>query len=331
MRRYKHIVQTVLLFFSLLFFEGIVAKAVTAEEMREKWRETADYPVHLLDSEYEKKGYGTPKLSDEWQHATKDLGAMGVTYALNPPQDVLEKMSSTQLADLMQTWPWIHLVSTYNSDGEHYDMFFRYAELNSDIFYELLGREDGFICLMEAYRKNPFSVEKNNQDFNFILSLDLVEKAEIFGCQFIRYYHQSFTQEEYELACEIIEEKLAIYEQLNAKTRNWLNLTEIDAPDGTTKEGIRANYCLSPEDRQDVWDSWLETQKLAESLETTKPPEQTSDPQVALEPHGQANDSEMTAEHKEEGTLAKTVLFVIVIVGVCAGILIFRKWKKHKA
>ena len=320
----------VLLFLFAFFFEGIAAKAVTAEELKEKWRETTDYPLHLLDSEYEKKGYGTPKLSDEWQQATRDLGMMGVTYALNPPQDVLEEMSSEQLADLMQTWPWIHLVSTYNSNGEHYDMFFKYAELNSDIFYELLNRDDGYICLLEAYRKNPFDVEKNNKDINFILSLDLVEKAEIFGCQFIRYYHQHFTQEEYELACEIKQEKMAMYEQLNEKTRYWLNLAEIDMLEGTSKEKIRANYYLSYESRQDVWDSWLETEKQTRNLEVTnEPSSQTNDSEVTAEPQGQTGDPNMTADHEEkERTSVKLVFLVLVIVGVSAGILIFRKCKK---
>ena len=129
---------------------------------------------------------------------------------------------------------------------------------------------------------------------------------------------------------QIKQEKMAMYEQLNEKTRYWLNLAEIDMLEGTSKEKIRANYYLSYESRQDVWDSWLETEKQTRNLEVTnEPSSQTNDSEVTAEPQGQTGDPNMTADHEEkERTSVKLVFLVLVIVGVSAGILIFRKCKK---
>ncbi len=250
------ILASVLLICFLTLLIGVQAKAVTPEELRDKWRDKLEYPVKFLEDDLYDDGFGhmLPKASDEWMETLKQLGSIGVTYALNPPEDILNGLSSEELASLFQTWPWIHLVDSYNDDGDHYERFFQFAELNSDIFFELLGREDGYVCILEAYRNNKFDINANNENPLFCYSLDLTEKAEVFGCQFIRYYHHHFTRDEYDLACEIIKEKLVIYEKLNDESlaKRRLNLSEIDFGEDEMAGDVRANYYTSAK-RQETW------------------------------------------------------------------------------
>ncbi len=208
-------------------------------EMKNRWRETADYPVKFLEDEWQETqcGYLEPVISKEWKDLEKKVGPIGMIDVIDPPEDVINNLSTEELAALMQRWPRLIQVTAYNDDGEKYYIFWGYAETNSGIFRELLSREDGYLCILKEYRRNPFDVEKNNENPYFIGTFDLTNKAEIFGCQFIRYFNQFFTQEEYELATEIIEEKLALYEGLSeeSEARFWLNLTYIDPP---KEEGV---------------------------------------------------------------------------------------------
>ena len=298
---------------------GMSASAASAGELKGKWREKTEYPVKFLDEDLHDDGFGhmVPKASDEWSEELGRLGATGVTYALNPPEDVLSGLSSVELAELFLKWPWLHLVNAYDTE---YDTFFQYAELNSDVFYELLSREDGYACILEAYRNNPFDVDENNANPYFNLSLDLTEKAEIFGCKFIQYYHQNFTQKEYELACEIMKEKAALYEKLNdeADVKRELKLDPIEPPEGDAKELPRANY-LTPEQREELWSKMLESGQI----EKEQPPVKDADSQDATKEETQGNKEQGADEVQivEEKAIQPNGLWLIIpCVLLCGGL-----------
>ncbi len=310
----------------VVFGYGTRVKAVTPEELKNRWHEKMEYPVRFLDDKLLEDEFGhlRPVVSDEWKDMLKEFGAGVVTDILNPPADVLEKMTSKELAALMQKWPWLHLITTYNDSEERYDLFFKYAELNSDIFYELLSREDGYVSLLEEYRKNPFDVKKNNEDPNLILSLDMTEKAEIFGCQFIRYYHSYFTQEEYVLAAEIIEEKLAVYEKLNDETRYWLNLSRIGEPGGEAVDGVRSNYYPSAENRREQIKE-DNKKKEEEQTDTEKPAEKLEEVPEIVAVTENTPDPQKDENAKESIAWRRILIVLVVIFVSVGGIIILRK------
>jgi len=194
-------------------------------EVKNLWFDTCYYPITLNDDNWKK--YNLDELID----------------ILNPPEQVLKNLSSEKLADLMFDYPLMWMITTYNDTEEKYEYFFMFLEENCSVFIELLRRPDGYMCLMKEYQDNPFDVDHNNKDPLFIESLDQIEKAELFGCQFIRYYNNHFNKKEYEYACEVIEEKVALYSQLeNKETREWFNLSPIDYSGINRDTMIRGNY-----------------------------------------------------------------------------------------
>ncbi|MCQ2506565.1 MAG: hypothetical protein MJ113_05235 [Lachnospiraceae bacterium] len=95
-----------------------------------------------------------------------------------------------------------------------YSDFFYTLEVQSDVFYEILRREDGILEMLGAFRNTCPPVEDwANGEWDFKQFT-----LETMFCHFIECYSDLFTNEEYELASEIIEEKEMIYEKLLANT-----------------------------------------------------------------------------------------------------------------
>ena len=309
----KHIVVFFLTILYVLWSGVLFVNAESAEQLKEKWRERKEYPVRFLNDELSDDGFGhlVPKASDEWYETLERLGATNVTYALNPPKDMLKELSSKELTELFLKWPWLHLVNSYDTQ---YNMFFSYAEVNSDIFYELLGREDGYRCILEAYRDNPFDIVANNVNPYFNYSLDLTEKAEIFGCKFIQYYHQHFTQEEYELACEIMEEKASLYAKLSdeADIKRELVLDPIDPPLYEQEEGLRANY-YTPEKREEIWAKAFETSPIGKDEGAEEEKETVIEASEEKQNETQQSESvpDITREGADSAKPRMTILWVI--------------------
>ncbi len=172
---------------------GTKALAADKDELKRRWYETNDYPIAVGD--------------EGWY----DYGMMDMFDILNPPQELLEAYSSSKLADLMMTYPYLWVLPSY--DLENVDYFFDYVQY-SDVYTELMSRDDGIKCLLQAYRNSGITLELLNSDPYIVWSLNAKVNAEIFGCQFIRHYEERFDGEEGLLASEIIAEKERLYDGL---------------------------------------------------------------------------------------------------------------------
>lgn len=268
------------------FLYAIPTGATTSEEVeevKEEWYDTHYYPTDL-----EKKKYNFFEILDIW----------------NPPLDLLLSMPSEELAALMQEHPTMGQISNYYStDGtQDYTTYFGFAELNSDIFYELLRREDGITCLLEEYR-NSGVTEENLKEYVSPTEYFQRWHTETFGCQFIRYYAHLFTQEEYELACQIIEEKKEQYASMSDTFLYYLDLPEIEPPSGEEVGSIRTDY-LFPEDIQEREDrlaeALLQMQLKESNLQTQAPETEESDLQTQA-PETEESASQTQAPETEEG------------------------------
>lgn len=279
MKKHFQSIIAICICFVTCFFDTVVVNAATAEELKERWYDTRYYPLY----------YG----SEEWQKH----GLFDTLDILNPPLDLLLSMSTKELAELMQEYPLMGQMNTYfDTDGnQDYVTFFCFIETNCDIFYELLRREDGITCLLEEYRTHELDVEKFNEDGAASAQM---RDAETFGCQFIRYYAHHFTDSEYALASQIIEEKKELYSPLDDRFLYYVDLPEIEPPTGEEVGDIRTNY-LSPEEIQEKED------QLAAAL----PPVQS----------------------KENGLQTKRMIVVGAIIGVvcvAGGFVFIRRRRK---
>ncbi|MBO4825116.1 MAG: hypothetical protein J5487_06960, partial [Lachnospiraceae bacterium] len=135
---------------------------------------------------------------------------------LNPPKDLLTKLSTDKLAELTLKYPLIWRVTTYAV--EEMDLCFEAFERDFQIFAELLSRKDGIGVLLRKYQKSGFSVENFTEEEFPIYGFDKTVDAEIFMCQFINYYSIYFDVDNQKLADEIIEEKTAEYEKIEDTT-----------------------------------------------------------------------------------------------------------------
>lgn len=211
--------------------EQPVMRIVTAEEVKERWYETRYYPY--------------TSFREDWQR--DDESYTFTLEVMNPPLDLLISMSTEELAELMQEYPLMGQITYYfDADGKQdYEAFFTFLEANCDIFYELLRREDGISCLLQKYRTNEYVNSLINNVYT-VVDINKLWLAELFGCQFIRYYAHQFTDSEYELVSQIIEKKRKQYSQ-DYRLSHYLELPEIEPPGGEEKSKIRTNY-LSPEE-----------------------------------------------------------------------------------
>lgn len=172
-------------------------KASSVEELKSLWYETHNYPMN--------------PDSDEW----KKYGLEEAFDILNPPEDLLHSFSTEKLAELMMDNPYLWVLTSY--EYENVDYFFSYIQ-NSDIYNELMSRDDGILCLLKEYRNSNFDVKLCNENPGMLWGYNPMGNAEAFGCQFIIYHINNFNEEEYELCLQVMREKTSLYSELKDKT-----------------------------------------------------------------------------------------------------------------
>ena len=310
-KRFRSIIA-VFTCFMTCFLNIVAVNAATAEELKERWYDTRYYPLYDGCEEWENHEYFDYTV-------TLDI--------LNPPSDLLLSMSTEELAGLMQEYPQMWQMMTYfGTDGKmDYDLFFLFVETNCDIFYELLRREDGISCLLEEYRTNELDMNEK------ITSSDQEWLAEVFGCQFIRYYANRFTDDEYALASQIIEEKKKLYSTWDDSSLYYFDLPEIELPTREEVGSIRTNY-LDPEEIQEKEDklaaALLQMQSKESSLQTEMP--DAEDNNTA---NPEENNESIMEESVENESHQKLIIVVGAIIGVvCVGggfVFIRRKRKRE--
>ena len=341
MKKYIFLIFAILTCFMTCFLNTIEVYAetpegLTAKEMKNRWYDTRYYPPY---KEYK-----------QW----RKYSMLDILDILNPPLDLLLSMSTEELADLMQDYPCMGQIMTYFApDGSMaYDIYFSFIEMYCDIFYELLKRENGITCLLEEYRKNEY-VEKLNEGDNSSVDTYQMFYAEIFGCQFIRYYAHHFTENEYELARQIIEEKKELYSLLDDTDLYFLDLPEIEAPTGEKESNIRTNY-LRPEEIQEKEDklaaALLQMKSKENSLPTVTPGTEDSnvvnhegnsesivaeaDEKAAAENDEiSSEDVELTSDSVGNVSHQQVIIVVGTIIGavcVIVGFMFYRRRKNRK-
>lgn len=214
MRKVYKISILCIMAFVMWIVNGVEVKAASKEELKQLWYETNDYPIDVRD--------------EEWY----DFGIKDMFDILNPPQELINDYSSQKLADLMMNHPYLWVLPSYEIDNRNW--FFDYIS-ESTIYKELLERKDGKKCLLESYRNTDISIELLNSDQQIIWKLNKSVNAEIFGCQFINYYEDSFEEEERILAKQIKEEKTDLYSELEYDlTKQYLSF-DINRNDKSTE------------------------------------------------------------------------------------------------
>lgn len=267
-----------------------------AEEKKKQWYETHYYPL--------------PRGSEEWYNAKCDF--FEFYDLMNPPLDLLLSMSTQELAKLMQDYPDMDRMMIFFDEkgNQDYIAFFGAIETDSDIFYELLRREDGITCLLEEYRARDveaFTVDGDYMKFY----------TEIFGCQFIRYYAHHFTESEYALASQIIEEKKEQYSTLADTKLYYLDLPELEAPTGEEVGDIRTNYMWSEEirereDRREI--AQLQMQSKENSMQTEMP--DTEDSNATGQEENSESITTETVENESDQSNQRLLLVIIAVIGM---------------
>ena len=194
------------------------------DSLKNSWYETRYYPIYM----------GGPEWGKHGMEETFDVN--------NPPLDLLFSMPSDELAALLFESPYLTQMLTYFGEGGHinYSTMFGFLELHSDIFYELLRREDGIMAILEHYQNSGIDIqwfEDENYD-----SLDKKWLAEVFGSQFIRSYSVIFTKEETDLAKQIVSEKNNVYLNTEKASQEYFNVSDIEYHDGNRAGDVRAMY-----------------------------------------------------------------------------------------
>ena len=191
------------------------------DSLKNTWYETRYYPIYM----------GGPELGKHGMEEIFDVN--------NPPLDLLFSMPSDELAALLFESPYLTQMLTYFGEDGHidYSTMFGFLELHSDIFYELLRREDGIMAILEHYQNSGIDIqwfEDENYD-----SLDKKWLAGGFGSQFIRSYSVIFTKEETDLAKQIISEKNNVYLNTEKANQEYFNVSDIEYHYGNGAVDVR--------------------------------------------------------------------------------------------
>ncbi len=208
----------------------LYVKASGIEDLKNTWYETRYYPIYQDGPEWQK-------------HSMED------TFEINnPPYDLLFSMSSDELADLLFESPYLtQLLTYYGEDGcNEYTTFFAFMEHHSDIFYELLRREDGITAILNRYRSSGVDASWLNNTANTDMTKGMYRWwAEIFGSQFMHEYSDVFTEEETDLARLIMSEKNSIYDASSGSPNSdpiYFDVSDIEYRSGNSAGVVRAKF-----------------------------------------------------------------------------------------
>lgn len=217
-------------------------KASSIDELKNVWYETHYYPIYFGGAEWGK-------------HSMEEMFEIN-----NPPIDLLISMTSEELASLLFESPYLPQITTYfNESGQNdYSTFFMFLENHSDIFYELLRREDGITAILKQYQNNGVDTEWFEKE-TYNTSGDEQNRwySEVFGSQFIHLYSPVFTKDEVSLANQIIEEKNRIYMSSANASSAYFDTSVIGFCEGNISGVIRSQY-LSSEEISKKENEWSE-------------------------------------------------------------------------
>lgn len=303
----------------LCLSSSIQIHAANTAEVKARWYDTGYYPLYPGNEEWQKHD----------MFATLDI--------LNPPHDLLLGMSTQELANLMQEHPLMsQSTAYYGEDGnQDYGTFYAFMETNSDIFYELLRREDGFSCILEAYRSHEIDTELLNK--TEYASVQEAHRAhtmwwqEIYGCQFINHYAHHFTESEHKLACEIIAQKKELYKALSDTNLYYLDLHDLDQGPAKEVTAIRTNY-LTEAQIQEKEERLKAAQEQMEQSVTQVEQAENSVEQAETQVMQAKNIVEEGENEDEDRDTAKAPLWIAAMAGIgCllgGGLMILRRKKK---
>lgn len=227
MGKYYKVIVWAVVIISFMTINSLHVDASTVEDLKNKWYDTHFYPIN--------------QGNEEWQkHSMEETLEIN-----NPPYELLLSMTSEELAELVFAYPSLsQITSYYNTDGGYdYGQFFLFLESESDIFYELLRREDGILAILKQYQKSGVDA-KWFEDEAYNNSEDDLNRwySEIFGSQFIHVYSKVFTKEESDLTKQIISEKNSVYVESPNACREYFDISDIEYYEGNFAGQVRTIY-----------------------------------------------------------------------------------------
>jgi hypothetical protein len=190
------------------------------KELKNIWYERKDYPNLFGDAPSGYCGYSNYPINDITEADIIDI--------LNPPSDLLKTLSTSEIASLtlryysqiaFSNWTLgTQLGKTILEDGTT-DTFFKYMEKNCDLLKELLKREDGIPCFIDAYGEHRItSSDYASLSKDDMLFYDTIE--EYLACRFMDRYLNRFTEEDKQHYYEVYDQKKPLYDQIkDAATR----------------------------------------------------------------------------------------------------------------
>ncbi len=163
MKKTIRIMTSILILISIFLLNTTSAFAKSSEEYKRMWVEKNSYPMDIREIEMNR------------------LSLVEAMDALNPPDDLVQVLSTEKLAELLLDYPLLWMIISYDySDREYFWEFMK----NCKIYSELIERDDGIDCLIDKYYKNDFDVLKYNDNPLLLISKDEDLMSEIFCCQF---------------------------------------------------------------------------------------------------------------------------------------------------
>ena len=199
------------------------------QDLRNTWYETRYFPFYYGNEEFSEKYKDHVFTAEEWREAE------------NPPAEMLLTMPSEELAELLLEYPEICRMMQVLTPFPDFGWLFGMLEIECDIFYELLRREDGITSILQAYKDNEYIEESYNQGSD----IGRLWYGEMLGCHFILNYSSLFTESEYIMAKEILEEKSKrYYAELKDHQIEYMSLGDLtmEPPSGEPIKKIRTKY-----------------------------------------------------------------------------------------
>lgn len=238
--------------------------------------------------------------------------------------------NATTAKEVKERWYDTRYYPVYYGDGRKdtytYPEFLDILNPPPDLLLSMSTEE--LAELMQEYRTNDVDLEMiKNREYSDDNEQKCLEEQ--IGCQFIRHYAHHFTENEYTLASEIIEEKKEQYAVFDEAALFYLDLPEIEPPTGEKVSDIRTNY-LYPEEIQEKEDKFAAALLQMQEKENNVQAEKADPEDSTTEKMDEGNESTIAdpveKKRSPEPTLAVGVILgVVCVVGGCVFICRRRK------
>lgn len=168
-----------------------ISSAPETEKAATKWEDiwyaTREYPSKAEETEFSK------------------LSAEEKTDVLNPPQDLLDEMTTRELAELTLRYPLFSVMPWY--DDTQKDIQLSIYAGYSKIYEEILKRDDHVEAILQAYR----NLELNRNASETEMLTDESWQAEYFVENFVLANGNNFTDKQRSDYLEIVQERTETY------------------------------------------------------------------------------------------------------------------------